>query len=187
MTETRLLPDPSPRLEVAFGRVHSERMRGLAFVNPAIAVEAIGFTPWKHYWLGVMLTPWAMNLLLAPREVERWRSLPPGEKRRYVFPAGEFDFISARDDAIGEFLICSLYSPVLQFADHATARETARLAREALFDATHAEVEHNPGSTHRSEPDSPTPAPLAQLEAHLTAPLSRRDLLHAQFWRDPDA
>jgi len=188
MIETPLLPDPSPRLEAAFGRVLDEKMRGLAFVNPALSVEAIGFAPWRHYWLGVMLTPWAMNLLLAPREVERWRSLPPGEKRRYVFPAGEFDFISARDDALGEFLICSLYSPVLQFADHATARETARLAREALFDASNANVGHDKESPIRTEQLQPAaPGPLAQLEAQLHAPLSRRDLLHGQFGRDPDA
>jgi [NiFe] hydrogenase assembly HybE family chaperone len=187
MTETRLLPDPSPSLETAFVRVHAEKMRGLAFVNSAISVEAVGFAPWKRYWLGVMLTPWAMNLLLAPREAERWRSLPAGEKRRYVFPAGKFDFISARDDAIGEFLTCSLYSPVLQFADHATARETARLARDALFDATHAEIEESPDTVRPGDPGPVTPGPLAQLESHLKAPLSRRDLMHGQFRRDPDA
>ena len=187
MTEARSLPDPSARLEAAFARVLAERMRGLAFVNPAIAVEAVGFAPWKHYWLGVMVTPWAMNLLLVPRELERWRSLPAGEKRRYGFPAGEFDFISARDDAIGEFLICSLYSPVLQFADHETARETARLAREALFDAAHAEVEDSPASLPRDEADPAAPGPLAQLEAQLKEPLSRRDLMHGMFRRARDA
>ena len=47
------------------------------------------FAPWKGYWLGVMLTPWFMNLMLAPRDPARWRPLPPGAKRRYAFPAGE--------------------------------------------------------------------------------------------------
>ena len=141
MTDARsCLPDPSPRLEAAFRAVYAERMQGLAFVNAAVAVEAIGFAPWKHYWLGVMLTPWSMNLLLAPRETSAWRPLPPGEKRRYTFPAGAFDFISAREEAIGEYLICSLFSPVLEFADHATARQTALLAREALFDSANAEA-----------------------------------------------
>jgi [NiFe] hydrogenase assembly HybE family chaperone len=188
MTELVLLPDPSGRLETAFARVQAEKMQGLAFVNLALRVEAVAFAPWKHYWLGVMLTPWAMNLLLAPREIDRWRSLPAGEKRRYVFPAGEFDFISARDDAIGEFLICSLYSPVLQFADHATARATARFALDALFDATHAEA--NPAPSERRPGDVESPAAtggrLAQIEAQLAAPVSREELVHGRLRRRSD-
>jgi len=177
------VPDPSPRLEAAFGAVHADRMQGLAFVNAAVAVEAVGFAPWKHYWLGVMLTPWSMNLLLAPRDTSAWRSLPPGEKRRYTFPAGTFDFIGAREDAIGEYLICSLFSPVLEFADHATARQTALLAREALFDSTNAEAAELPlGSTASANGgSSDAPEPLARLEASLVTPISRRDLLHARF------
>ncbi len=154
MTDREALPDPTPRLEAAFGDVLANRMRGLPFVNPAIRVEAVAFAPWKHYWLGVMLTPWAMNLMLVPREMSSWRPLAMGNKRRYAFPAGHFDFISAHDDAIGEFLICSLFSPVDAFADHETARETARLARQALFEAEE-----------------------TALDAQLGKPMSRRDLL----------
>ena len=184
MTDARsCLPDPSSRLETAFRTVHAERMQGLAFVNAAVNVEAVGFAPWRHYWLGVMLTPWSMNLLLAPRETRAWRPLSPGEKRRYTFPAGTFDFISAREDAIGEYLICSLFSPVLEFADHATARQTALLAREALFDSAHAEAAKLPLASTPSANAVPSdaPAPLARLEASLATPISRRDLLHARF------
>ena len=124
---------------------------------------------------------------LAPREVERWRSLPPGEKRRYLFPAGEFDFIGARDARIGEFLICSLFSPVLEFADHATARETARRAREALLDPACAEPDAGSQAEPRgaSEATPGTPGPLARLAAGLAAPLSRRDLLHGRIGEGP--
>jgi [NiFe] hydrogenase assembly HybE family chaperone len=161
-------------------------MRGLAFVNPALRVEAIAFAPWKHYWLGVMLTPWAMNLLLAPRDIVRWRPLPAGEKRRYVFPAGEFDFISAYDAALGEFQICSLFSPVLQFADHATARETARLARAALFDAAHTELDLARSARNEGDEGSRARRPLAAIEQQLATPLSRRDLVHGRFRKGPD-
>ncbi|MFO1305905.1 MAG: [NiFe]-hydrogenase assembly chaperone HybE [Burkholderiales bacterium] len=157
------LPDPTPRLTAAFGDVLARKMRGLPFVNPALRVEAVAFAPWKHYWLGVMLTPWAMNLMLLPREQDKWRPLAVGEKRRYSFPAGQFDFISARDDAIGEFLICSLFSPMDAFADHETARETARLARDALF-----EVEET------------------ALDTKLAQPMSRRDLLRGGSRRGVD-
>jgi [NiFe] hydrogenase assembly HybE family chaperone len=182
-----LLPDPSAKLENAFRAVHAQSMQGLAFVNPALRVEAVAFAPWKGYWLGVMLTPWSMNLLLMPREISAWRSLPPGEKRRYSFPAGAFDFIGACVDAVGEYMVCSLFSPVLDFADHETARETARLARDALFDVANAESP--PAATGSAATIGPATAPgaLAQLAAGLAAPISRCDLLHGRFSRGDDA
>lgn len=135
----RLLPDPSPALTAAFRAVHEQRMQPLPFLNPAIEVEAVAFAPWKQYWLGAMVTPWSINLLLAPRDPDAFRPLPAGEKRRCLFPAGAFDFIGAHDAGLGHYLVCPLFSPVLEFADHATARETARVAREALLDPGMAE------------------------------------------------
>ena len=70
-------------------------MHGLPFVNPALAVEAVGFAPWEGRWLGVMVTPWFINLVLAPLDPAQWRSLGQGEKRRYRFPAGDYEFIGA--------------------------------------------------------------------------------------------
>ena len=118
MTEVTFLADPSARLEAAYRVVHDTRMRGLPFVNGALRVEAVAFAPWKTYWLGVMVTPWSMNLMLLPGDANAWRSLPVGDKRRYRFPAGDFDFVAGRADDIGEYLACSLFSPVLEFADH---------------------------------------------------------------------
>ena len=191
MTDTvSLQPDPSAQLENAFRTVHAERMQGLAFVNPALRVEAVAFEPWRGYWLGVMLTPWSMNLMLTPRDSAAWRPLRVGDKRRYFFPAGEFDFISASDEAIGEYLICSLFSPVLEFADHETARETARLAREALFDVTNAErADTPPGNAiaGTSNATATAPGPLAQLRAGLETPITRRELLHGHLSGGSDA
>ena len=187
-----LLHDPSARLESAFRSIYAERMQGLPFVNRSVRVEAIAFAPWKHYWLGVMLTPWSMNLMLTPRDRAAWRSLPHGAKRRYRFPAGCFDFISASDDEIGDFLACSLFSPVLEFDDHETARQTARLARDALFDAANADLTELPAAEMdptRAASDAAAryvPGTLAQLEATLNAPISRRDLLHGRISADDD-
>jgi [NiFe] hydrogenase assembly HybE family chaperone len=176
----RLLPDPCACLESAFSAIYAERMGGLAFVNPAIRVEAVAFAPWKGYWLGVMLTPWSMNLLLAPRDPAAWRPLPQGEKLQFSFPAGNFDFVSAHSDALGEYLVCSLFSPLLEFADHETAREAALVARAALLDAANAESPQEPTGNL-------SPRPLAELQARLDTPLSRRDLLHGRLAGGRDA
>jgi [NiFe] hydrogenase assembly HybE family chaperone len=174
-----LRSDPSLALERTFERVHAERMQGLQFVNCALRVEAVAFEPWRHYWLGVMLTPWSMNLMLTPRDAAAWRPLPVGEKRRYGFPAGAFDFIAARDEGFGDYLVCSLFSPVQEFTDHETARETARLARQALFDPAHAEPAEAGDASARSAGTNAAeaPRPLAELTQNLAAPLTRRELL----------
>jgi [NiFe] hydrogenase assembly HybE family chaperone len=180
-----LLPDPSPRLMDAF-RAAATRMDGLAFVNPALVVEAVGFAPWQGHWLGVLVTPWFMNLILAPRDAAVWSSLMPGEKRSYEFPAGAYDFIGARDDMAGEYQMCSLFSPLLQFDDQQTARLVAVLAREALFDAANAEKPDLPSAnlSPAAEPAAAEAGPLEKLEARLDAPQSKRDFLRARFAGD---
>lgn len=178
-----MLPDPSPRLEAAF-RAVAARMQGLGFVNPALAVEAVGFAPWEGQWLGVMVTPWFMNLVLAPRDPVCWRPLAQGDKRTYRFPAGDYEFIGAHDDAAGEYQLCSLFSPVLEFDDHSTARLVAELAREALFDVDNAEIVAMPvANLTPTAAVAPVAArgPVAQLEEKLEAPLSKRDFLRGRF------
>jgi len=169
-------PDPAPAL-VAAARAAASRMEGLAFVNAALAVEAVGFAPWNGHWLGVLLTPWSMNLVLAPRDRAAWPDVAQGAKLRLRFPAGDYDFVGARDDVVGETLVCSLFSPVLEFEDQVTARLVAELAREALFDPEHAEAADRSQATGAQD----TAQPLAAIERSLDAPLSRRDLLRGRF------
>ena len=136
--------NPAARLEAAFRAIAAARMRGLPVVNAALEVEAVGFAPWDAHWLGVLVTPWCMNLVLLPREPARWASLPPGKKVAYRFPAGVYEFVSGHEAAVGEYQACSLFSPMFEFADHAAARLTAQAALEALFDATHADAAPSP-------------------------------------------
>jgi [NiFe] hydrogenase assembly HybE family chaperone len=176
----RAFRDPSAQLTATF-RAVAARMEGLSFVNPALEVEAIGFAPWEGRWLGVMVTPWFMNLTLVPADPAAWQPLALGAKRRYRFPAGEYEFIGAHDAVIGEYQVCSLFSPMQQFADHGMARLVAQLAREALFDPANAEAPETPTANLSPPAADAGPGPLARLESGLAAPLSKRDLLRGQF------
>lgn len=177
-TEIALLPDPSPRLEQAF-RATATRMSGLGFVNPALSVEAVAFAPWDGHWLGVMVTPWSINLLLLPHDRSLWRTVRAGDKQRYAFPAGDYDFIAAMDPVVGEYQMCSLFSPALEFEDHAAARMVAQLAREALFDAGNAE---QPDAGAAAD-DHSEPGPLVRMEQQAGAPMSKREFLRGRFLR----
>ena len=164
---TALLPDPSPRFEAAT-RAAAARMAGLPIVNPALSVEAVGFVPWEGCWLGIVVAPWFMNLVLAPRDPAVWQPLARGEKRKYHFPAGTYDFIGARDDVVGEHLSCALFSPMDLFDDQPTAVLTAKLALAALFDAAHAPVPRTAaGRTHRSAGRDPGGGRDADVQARL--------------------
>ncbi len=125
--------DPSSVLEQVFLRIQRTRMADLPFLNPALAVAAVGFKPRGGCWSGVLVTPWFMSCLLLPQQGGRWRALAVGESRLLRFPAGEFEFIGGFEPGLGDYQSCSLFSPLPQFADQASARCAARTALDTLF------------------------------------------------------
>jgi len=131
MTDAVGRDDPSRRLTRAYEHIHASRMQGLAFLNTAVRVEAVAFRRWQGAWLGALLTPWSLNLVLTPGDGE-WTMLGAGSERFVDFPAGRFRFIAGHDAVAGETHSCSLFSPVLEFADHEAARVAAVAALEAL-------------------------------------------------------
>jgi [NiFe] hydrogenase assembly HybE family chaperone len=161
-------PDPSAALEACY-RAAEQRMQGLPVVHPRLHVQAVGFRRWEGYWLGVVVTPWCMNLTLTPGERERWQPLAAGVKRRLRFPAGDYEFIGAHDPAFGEYQICSLFSPMERFADQAAAALVARLALEALLDPANA------------EPAEPADTPPAAEPAAEVPDRSKRDFLRGRL------
>lgn len=169
-----LADDPASRLQRAFAHIHATRMQGLPFLNPALQVEALGFRRWEGRWLGVLITPWFMNLVLLPdpAQPQAWQRVRYGDSAGYRLPAGVFEFISAQEPQLGDYQSCSLFSPMFEFADQAGARATALAALDALFDDGTAAGVEGPG----------TPiAPPAEPERR--AP-SRRDFLRGR-WQEP--
>ncbi len=126
-------PSPAAALEQAFERIHRGPMAGLPMLNPALRVQSVGFRPWQSCWLGVLITPWFMNLMLLPRIVSAWQPLAERDKRTLVFPAGEFEFIGGRDPSVGDYQACSMFSPMFEFADQGGAQATAEAVLEGLL------------------------------------------------------
>lgn len=134
MTEPAVTADEAvSRLETTFGAIRRDRMQDVPILNPALQVEAIGMRAWQGHWLGALVTPWFINLVLLPGQ-GAWRSVADRDSVWHAFPSGKFEFIAGSEPGLGAFHACSLFSPVLEFADHETARETARVALESLFD-----------------------------------------------------
>jgi [NiFe] hydrogenase assembly HybE family chaperone len=119
-------------LEAAYNHILVTRMSGMPVVNSALTVEAVDFTR-NDDWLGVLITPWSMNLLLLPGKGSAWTAYPAGHKFEHFFPYGCFEFTAAHETAMGVYAQCSLFSPMFQFADQPAAREAAHAALQALL------------------------------------------------------
>jgi len=150
MTDT--VSELTARVEAAYGRVRRERMAGLPFVNEALRVELLGLRRWHGLWLGVLLTPWCMNLLLLPGGAAGDDAEPPapwprpvtGQSAQFAFPAATMSFFGGHEEDIGEYLACSLFSPMFEFADQASARAMAEACLLALLDPAAAAVQAAP-------------------------------------------
>ena len=121
------MPTPehtAQRFETQFERIQRERMEGIPLLHDALSVRAIGFREFEEHHLGVLLTPWFMNLILCP--VEPPEPIEPGTTEVWSLPSGDYEFIAACEDELGAYYMCSLMSPVFEFADQEAAEDTAR-------------------------------------------------------------
>jgi [NiFe] hydrogenase assembly HybE family chaperone len=121
-------PHLTSTLESCFADIQQQRMAGIPILNPVLRVQAVDFQLYQQTWLGVLISPWFMNILLM-----RDDGLAVGTKVMHNFPAGQFEFTVAREDALGFYQSCSLYSPMLAFDQQDTAVQTAQAALRALL------------------------------------------------------
>jgi [NiFe] hydrogenase assembly HybE family chaperone len=134
MAETARLDALSAKLVAEFREIWHAKMRDLPMVNKLLSVEAVGFRMVDGRPLGVLISPWFMNLIQLPAEDEEWSNLVPGAKELIAFPSGEYEFIHNTRDLIGGYKACSLFSPMGDFSTQMQAQEVARAVMVALFD-----------------------------------------------------
>jgi [NiFe] hydrogenase assembly HybE family chaperone len=127
--------NPAPVVRAAFERIWRTRMADVPILNPNMEVDTVGWRAWQGEWLGVLVTPWSINLMLFPGEGGKVRPLVMDERQTWAFPSGHYDFMGGSEDGIGHYQICSLFSPVLQFETQADAVNTALAAIQALMEA----------------------------------------------------
>lgn len=123
----------SHTLETTFNEILDKRMRDLPMVNPVLSVQAVGFTRFDEEWLGVLITPWFMNVLLLPGPDSRWREQSSGTKIEKNFPYGTFEFTLGNETQLGIYALCSLFSPMFQFENQAAALAAAQAALQGLL------------------------------------------------------
>jgi [NiFe] hydrogenase assembly HybE family chaperone len=117
----------SNALEAHFREAHRRAMQDAPICNPALEVACVGFRAWGDRILGVLVTPWFMNLVLTPAGSRETESV--------AFPSGAISFRRSDLQGLEPLMMCSLFSPMQDFADQEAALATARAALEGVFDA----------------------------------------------------
>jgi [NiFe] hydrogenase assembly HybE family chaperone len=140
MNAPELAPDTfavetGQRLRVLYGEIYLRAMHDVPVCNQALTVESIGFQRYNDYAIGVVLTPWFMNLVAVALPDSGLAIVgPDGGTQRLTFAAGEVDFTLSTLTGFGRLLSASLFSPMFDFADMAAARLTAEHVLAALLD-----------------------------------------------------
>jgi [NiFe] hydrogenase assembly HybE family chaperone len=123
--------DDLPARLVALWRGVASGMADLPVYNPALDVGATAFRRHGAWRVGVVTTPWFMNLVVVPDDA---RGLPlAGSAVAVDLPAGTVEAIAAELDGFGRVAAASLFSPMDEFDDAAVAFAVADAALEALF------------------------------------------------------
>lgn len=118
------MPVTVTQLVERFEQTYRDHMAGLPVVNESLHVEAIGFRDFDDHQLGVLLTPWFMNLVLLPGN-DAWSDATQGDLSAIAFPSGPVDFTVCHDDALGTYLSAVLFSSVADVPDQARAQQLA--------------------------------------------------------------
>ena len=130
------MPPRAAALEALFRHIAATRMAGVPVLRDGFGVHAIGFEPLDGGLLGVLVTPWFMNLMFLPPADAP--TLAVGATRARTVGSYRFDFIGAHEDGFGAWEACSLFSPMHEFVDEASA---LGVAREVLAELRRAPVQ----------------------------------------------
>ncbi len=127
--------NPRHLLAATFTRIAATRMAGLPVVNPALAVAVPAMEAWQGEWVGVLVTPWAVNLAILPGPGGRFRPIEVGGAQWWELPSGRYEFLGNHEDGLGHYQSCSLLSPAFELSTQADAEDFALTAFDALLAA----------------------------------------------------
>lgn len=169
MTTTSLartdLATHAAQVEAVFVHIAETRMAGVPVLNGALGVALRGFQDMAGDRVGVLVTPWFMNLICFPpdgRSAVRRVGTQAGRR----LPSGVYDAVWNHEDALGGYWSISLFSPMHQFADMDAAVATAD-ATLALMLAADADEDEDDAVRDAAREVSVLPAAPVDVEARL--------------------
>lgn len=116
-----------------FRQIGVIQIRDLPIYNAGLEVEAVGFQAFGDRWIGVLITPWFMNVILLPSEKTPLNAKVIGQKSQEALPAATCAFIGGGDETVGSYKSLALYSPMAAFTSQSSARHEAQARLIALL------------------------------------------------------
>ena len=172
MTPLNIKTNPAELVIHCFQQIHDQRMQGLPILNQALSVDCIGMQQWQGHWVGVLVTPWVMSLMILRGETE-WPQTERGAVHNWSFPSGEYEMTADHEPTLGDYFSCSLASPMSSFKDQATVVTTAAEIMQLLLTLS---------SDEDDKARSETAAGRLDMEkAHSDQTVSRRDFLRGSL------
>jgi [NiFe] hydrogenase assembly HybE family chaperone len=165
------------KLEAVFKNIANTRMAGLPICNEAMRVQAVGFREWQEHWVGVLITPWTISLVLMSGEKGPLKMLGADEKMTWAFPSGNYEFMGLQESALGTCQICSLISPVIDVERHEDAVSIAEQVMAALFSSDQSDQIRDAERKVKLEAARLSGEPIPMKDKTL----SRRDFLRGNF------
>ncbi len=131
-----------------YGDIAARSMRDLPVYNEKLRVEAVGFHDDGIRVIGIVATPWFMNVVVAasplgPAAVE----VSPGSTVTHDLPSGAYDFVAGTLDGFGRLDSLSLFSPMFRFEDPEAVTATAEAAMAELLRPLQPEKTETPAPT----------------------------------------
>lgn len=116
------------RLAAIHAEIAERSMRDLPVFNERLRVEAVGFTASAGRAVGVLVTPWFMNLVVTALPGRALPSRPAGAEVDHDLPGGSFACIVGEVPGFGRVDGASLFSPMFAFDDPTVATAVAEAA-----------------------------------------------------------
>ncbi len=128
------MSEPAVERLVARYREAEPRMRDLPFYNDSLSIEPVGFREWEGHRLGILITPWFINLILLPGERDDWSAVEQGDQSDWHLPSETVRFTANRsEDDEDVFLAAPVFTNVIGVPDHEAAKNIAAQVLQSLL------------------------------------------------------
>ncbi|ATP90318.1 hydrogenase biosynthesis protein HybE [Aeromonas caviae] len=103
--------DPAPLLVAQYERIAREEMQALPFYHATMPIVA-ECTLFEGQWLGCVLTPWMLSVVVLPGPDQLWPVRSNSDRLALQLPCGNMTFMVGALPETGQLLACSLMSPI---------------------------------------------------------------------------